>query len=157
MTVSVDAWLACGGRFLIREANSGKGLTRHDLVAERGRLLDVGEPELGAGRGSALSFGIAGAGAARPVMRSHRWLRRSIPSIEELLDRRERLLRGSAPALGHEGDHLWLSAIVPRLAFIWFGVSPPRAESEANRVLNSAVGEDEGAEPGVRCAGDGSG
>ena len=40
------------------------------------------------------------------------------------------------------------SAIVPRLALTWSSVSPPLAESEASGVRNSAVGEDEDAEPG---------
>lgn len=50
------------------------------------------------------------------------------------------------------------SAIVPRLAFTWSRVSPPREESDANGVRNSALagGEDEDAEPVVRSAESGS-
>lgn len=45
----------------------------------------------------------------------------------------------------------WDSAIVPRLALTWSSVSPPRVESVASGVLNSALaaGKNEDAEPGV--------
>lgn len=51
----------------------------------------------------------------------------------------------------------WLSAIVPRRALTWANVSPPLAESDARGVRNSAMGENEDAEPGMRCADCGSG
>ena len=44
------------------------------------------------------------------------------------------------------------SAIVPRLARTWSRVSPPREESVASGVRNSAPGEGEDAEPLVRSA-----
>lgn len=48
------------------------------------------------------------------------------------------------------------SAIVPRLALTWLSVSPPRDESVASGVRNSATGEDEDAEALVRSADKGS-
>lgn len=48
------------------------------------------------------------------------------------------------------------SAIVPRLARTWSRVSPPRDESVASGVRNSAPGEGEDAEALVRSADKGS-
>ena len=50
----------------------------------------------------------------------------------------------------------WDSAIVPRLARTWSRVSPPRDESVASGVRNSAPGEGEDAEALVRSADKGS-
>lgn len=49
------------------------------------------------------------------------------------------------------------SAIVPRLARTCSSDSPPRVESVASGVLNSAAGKNEDAKPGVRSADGGSG
>lgn len=114
----------------------------------------------GAGRGPSASFRRAGAGAgpsgdvfppgdgvgvASPALNS--------PSINDHSVSDSALLLGEPAGPWSAKSMIWCdSAIVPRRARTWSSVSPPRDESVASGVRNSAPGEDEDAEALVRSA-----
>ena len=156
-------------------------LKRQDAVAERRDLLvlpqlvSVGDPsgrqahepfderwcwagsvgvvqERRGGRGASGDVFPAGdgVGVASPALNS--------PSIRDHSVSDSALLVGEPAGPWSAKSMIWCeSAIVPRLALTWSSVSPPRVESVASGVLNSALaaGKDEDAEPGVGSADEG--
>ena len=123
------------------------GRESHEPLDERRRWSRVGDLRQERRSRSRSSYDLLpsrdGGGVASPALNS--------PSIRDHSVSDSLLLLGEPAGPWRVKSMIWCdSAIVPRLARTWSRVSPPREESVASGVRNSAPGEGEDAEPLVR-------